>query len=118
MAKNLAYASVEPGQPKQARCILASSPLIEEFSMTTIALTATQGLLKLWEGNLSGGEEDYRQAEALARQHQAGVLAERVRQKRHLEVARFYERRGELDPALEEVTKGLKFKRPTTYRED
>jgi len=118
IGNNLAYAYLERGEPKRARVILESIPRIEEFSIITIALTATRGLLKLWEGDLSGGEEDYRQAEALARQHQNGVLAERVCQKRHLEVACFYERREDLDTAFEEVMKGLRFKRPTSYRED
>jgi tetratricopeptide (TPR) repeat protein len=118
IGNNLAYAYLETGQPMRAQEILASIPPIEEFSTTMIILTATQGLLKLWQGNLEGGEEDYGKAEALARQHQDGVLAERVRQKRHLEVARFYERRGDLDTAFEEVVKGLKFKRPTSYRDD
>ncbi|MGA2458693.1 MAG: tetratricopeptide repeat protein [Terriglobales bacterium] len=118
IGNNLAYAYLETGQPMRAEAILESIHPIEEFSTGAVALTATRGLLKLWQGDLNGGEEDYTRAEALARQLQDGVLAERVRQKRHLEVARFYERREELDAAFEEVTKGLKFKRPTTYRED
>jgi tetratricopeptide (TPR) repeat protein len=118
IGNNLAYAYLEKGQTIRAQAILASIPPIEESSSTMIALKATRGLLKLWQEDLEGGEEDYGKAETLARQHQNGALAERVRQKRHLEVARFYERRGELGAAFEEIRKGLKFKQPTNYRED
>ncbi len=81
---NLAYAYLQAGLPERARIILESIQRNAKPDHTDVALIATWGLLRLWEGSAEEGEEAYRKAEELARQ-QGGMLAERVRQKMHLE---------------------------------
>jgi tetratricopeptide (TPR) repeat protein len=115
IGNNLAYVYLQAHLPGRARSILED---VGEFQEMDVPLIATWGLLNLWEGNLIEGEEKYKQAEALARRRGQTQLAEQVRQKMHLEIARYYFRRKEYAPILPEVRKGLLLKGRKSFRAD
>lgn len=115
IGNNLAYAYLQSGLPGRARTILEDTKKDED---TDVTLTATWGLLRLWEGHLEEGEKLYRQAETLARRKQQGRLAEQVRQKMHLELARYYLQKREFAKVLPEVRKGLNLKGRKAFRLD
>jgi tetratricopeptide (TPR) repeat protein len=101
---NLAYVHLMRGEPAFARAILDQ---VKNLSDNEIVLTATRGLLLLWEGDLTGGEELYKTAEALASQSGFKDLAASIRQKRHLELTRAYLRAGQLSNAAKHSQIGL-----------
>lgn len=101
---NLAYAHLMRGEPAFARAILDQ---IKDIGVNSILLTATKGLLLLWEGDVDGGEQLYKQAEGLAFQSGLRDLAISIRQKRHLEMARAYLRSGNVIEALGQRQSGL-----------
>jgi tetratricopeptide (TPR) repeat protein len=107
IGNNLAYAYLQAGLPGRARTVLEG---VNRDQETEVVLTATWGLLRLWEGERGEGEDRYKQAEMLARRKQHGQLADQVRQKMHLELARYYLRTGEFDKVLPEVRRGLSLK--------
>jgi tetratricopeptide (TPR) repeat protein len=104
LLNNLAYVHLMRGEPSFARTILEQ---VKDISDNPILLTATKGLLLLWEGDLAGGEELYKKAEALAFQSGLRDLAISVRQKRHLEMARAHLRSGQIQDAIEHQQLGL-----------
>jgi len=72
-----------------------------------IGLIATRGLLRLREGDEKQGVALYDQAERLARELGDKELARRVRQKKHLELARFLIRKSAFERAKAEIKYGL-----------
>lgn len=105
VANSCAYTHLMRGDIAAARMALAAVP--EHVSGTTeIVLTATRGLLRLWEGDIESGAQGYIQAESIARQQGVSWM-ETIVQKRHLEVARAYLRIGRVEAARREVKKGL-----------
>lgn len=104
---NLAYCLLGDGKISQARAVLESRPPKEEVS---IEMTATFGLLHLREGDYDGARRLYKRAENLATKSTRKELARRVRQKMHLELARYHAERGEHDLALREIRAGLQEK--------
>jgi len=115
IGNNLAYAYLQAGLPGRARTILQE---VNEDADTEVVLTATWGLLRLWEGDLEEGKERYKRAESLARMKQQGRLAEQVRQKMHLELARYHLRSGEFSQVLPEIRRGLNLNGRKAFRLD
>jgi tetratricopeptide (TPR) repeat protein len=109
LTNNLAYALLEDGKPEQARKILESAPtqLGASNSLDDVALTATWGLLHLYEGKLVEGREHYQAAERLARTFGDSQLASAVKQKMYLEVAKFHLAHGNRKGAEFEISRGL-----------
>lgn len=104
LLNNLAYVHLMRGEPAFARIILDQ---VKDISDNPIMLTATRGLLLLWEGDMEGGERLYKQAETLAFHSGQRNLAISIRQKRHLEMARAYLRSGRIGDALNQQKSGL-----------
>lgn len=104
---NLAYVHLRRGESAPARDILKR---IRTDATIDVAVTATRGLLLIAEGDLEQGKQFYRAAERMARQGGNRDLAEVVRQKMHLELARAYARSGQSAMALREIQKGLRIK--------
>ena len=102
---NLAYVHLMRGEPREARKVLES--LGVEDREHSVYLTATWGLLLLWEGDLSGAVEFYESAAKLASSFGRRVLARTARQKMHLELARHFLREGDRQQAGIEAEKGL-----------
>ena len=114
---NLGYVYLMIGDVKNARRVLNEVP---KDSALPMALVATFGLLRLWEGNEQQGREMYERAEKMAGEmgHLVGS-ARRVRQKKHLELARMFIRNENLDAAAAEIRKGLAMKDfPLSFRND
>jgi tetratricopeptide (TPR) repeat protein len=101
---NLAYVHLMRGEPAFARAVLDQ---IKDASDNPILLTATRGLLLLWEGDIDGGEKLYKQAETSAFQSGMRDFAISIRQKRHLEMTRAYLRAGRIADALKQQQSGL-----------
>jgi tetratricopeptide (TPR) repeat protein len=104
---NLAYFLLEGGWTSQAKEVLSNRPADWD---TYVALVATFGLLYLHEGNYDLGKSMYKRADSLAIKSSQKHLARRVRQKMHLELARFHKTRGENDLARREIAAGLREK--------
>jgi len=101
---NLAYVHLMRGEPAYARAILDQ---VKDLSDNAMVLTATRGLLLLWEGDIEGGEALYKEAEALAFQRGFRDLAYSIRQKKHLELSRAYLRSGRPAEAVMQLESGL-----------
>jgi tetratricopeptide (TPR) repeat protein len=104
LLNNLAYVHLMRGEPAAARAILDQ---VGDINQNPIVLTATRGLLSLWEGDIEGGEELYKKAESLAFQNGLRDLAISIRQKRHLEISRAYLRSGKTLDAATHIRLGL-----------
>lgn len=104
LLNNLAYVHLMRGEPSAARAILDQ---VKDINENPIVLTATRGLLALWEGKINEGEELYKKAESLAFQSGLKDLAISIRQKRHLEVSRAYLRSGDNPDAFRQIKLGL-----------
>ncbi len=118
LVNNLAYVHLMLGQRGEAREVLESTRLDSVEKSSRVALTATWGLLYLWEGDIERGRSEYRRAEELATQISNRKLGRTVKQKMHLELARAYLRRGALAQASLELSAGLSVEDRTHYRED
>lgn len=105
---NLAYVCLLRGDVEAARSALGLMP---ETLKTEVFPLATRGLLRLWEGDLEGGRRLYEEAERTARQQGRHNLVRRVRQKKHLEIARAYTRKSSYHEAMAEIHRGLSVKR-------
>jgi hypothetical protein len=92
------------GNVEAARKVLASMPRSVE---PHVELVATQGLLRLWEGDRAQGKQLYERAEQMASKAGNRSLVRRVRQKKHLELAKDSVRRGDLPAARLEIARGL-----------
>jgi len=106
LANNIAYTHLMHGDVATARATLATIPDNVPDDVR-IMLSATRGLLRLWEGDVEDGILGYRQAEQIAARQGKSNLLGQIRQKMHLELARAYLRQGERDQARREVSKGL-----------
>jgi tetratricopeptide (TPR) repeat protein len=108
LVNNLAYVLLMQGRPAEARTVLSSLQNKKDFRLEdTVALTATWGLLHLWEGDLVGGTQYYQQAEMMAGESPQRNLAKIVRQKMHLELAKAFLRENKIEVAKSEIVKGL-----------
>jgi tetratricopeptide (TPR) repeat protein len=110
---NLAYVHLLRGEVSEARSVLALLPNSAEIE--DVFLTATRGMLLLWEGSMQEGEDLYRTAEKIARSHGDRGLANRVRQKMHLEIARAYIREKDFTSALSRIRQGLLVQRGNKF---
>jgi tetratricopeptide (TPR) repeat protein len=115
IGNNLAYAYLQAGLPGKARTILEDLIPDEAIGPTVMA---TWGLLRLWEGALEEGEERYKSAEKLAQRHHQIQLAEQVRQKMYLELAKSFVRSRNILKALPQIKKGLMLKGRKSFRRD
>lgn len=119
LVNNLAYTHLLRGEVQPARTLLESIPIESTVLANRVTLTATWGLLRLWEGNTEEGVKCYKEAEEIANLGGEKLLAKIVRQKMHLELARAEARAGNPEIARLEVTKGLNVKGGREcYRED
>lgn len=116
IVNNLAYVHLMRGEPERARKALET--VNPEKVAPSIYLTATWGLLQLWEGNTPAAIQQYRMAEEMAKRNGRPRLARRVRQKMHLELARHYLRLGEPQRAAVEIKQGLANGGDREYRDD
>jgi Flp pilus assembly protein TadD len=109
LMNNLAYSLLMNGHAGEARRILESMPTTIKTSRVDVptVLTATWGLLYLWEGNIEQGTEQYELAELLARETPLPELPIRVQQKMHLEIAKAYLRQNDIAAAKIEISLGL-----------
>ena len=101
---NLAYVYLQLGRPEEARDVLRKFPKHTERHTEFIA---TQGLLKLHEGDIPAAKRLYTEAARKASESGKGDLAKKVRQKLHLELARFFARKGDVEDAKAEIRRGL-----------
>jgi tetratricopeptide (TPR) repeat protein len=118
LVNNLAYVLLMQGRPLEARPILSSLQSTKELRLEdTVALTATWGLLRLWEGDILGGTQYYQQAEMMARESPQRNLAKIVRQKMHLELAKAFLRESKIEVAKSEILKGLSIREGADFYE-
>jgi Flp pilus assembly protein TadD len=117
IVNNYAYVLLAQGRVVTAKTVLESLP---KQTDENVYLTATFGLLRLWEGDLTEGKLKYQLAENLAARSGSAALARTVRQKMHLELAKAFVRLGDTKAAAVEVHKGLMVKgsQIPLYRED
>ena len=101
---NLAYFLLMTGQIAQAKMVLDSRPRSVDHC---VELVATIGLLHLKEGDYDSARRFYKHAESMASKSSRKELARSVRQKMHLELARYHASREEFDSAKREITAGL-----------
>lgn len=113
----LAYTHLMQGNPGSARTVLAATPK-KVPQREEILLSATWGLVHLWEGDFEQGKQGYLRAEQIARQQERGNLIPVIQQKMHLELARAYKRAGDLKKAQREVRAGLSKQYTGSYRRD
>ena len=113
---NLAYFYAMTDRLDEARATLKTIP--KDYVPHT-ELIATKGLLKLREGDERGGRELYEEAERCASEVAGKDLARRVRQKKHLELARYWMRRSAFERARLELRLGLDVKvKYFSYRDE
>ena len=112
LTNNLAYTLLISGRPSEARAVLEGAPpkSKNDHIENDVALTATKGLLYLWEGDLNRGKSLYREAEILAQKSRERHLPEVVKQKMHFELAQYYLRTADIKAAKTEVARGLDVK--------
>jgi len=112
LINNLAYVLLTFGNAVEARKLLTSLPFVESNLKLDeiVSLTATWGLLYLWEGDLARGKEHYERAEQLSRESGQTFMTASVQKKMHLELARALLRRNEIEAARAEIACGLSIK--------
>lgn len=106
LLNNLAYLYAMTDRIEDARETLKRIPK-DVSAPLPVELTATRGLLRLREGDEKQGVQLYETAEHSAMEAGNKELARRVRQKKHLEVARFLMRKKDFARASVELKKGL-----------
>ncbi len=104
MVNNLAYVYLQLGKVEDARVILHS---LSRKAELTVPLVATQGLLRLWEGDVEAARRLYATAATKAGQEGNRDLSRKVRQKMHLELAKYFCRLRDFNSAKAEVRRGL-----------
>ena len=116
LINNLAYVYAMTDRIEEARAALRR---VGKDIQPSVELTATRGLLRLREGDEKRGTELYQEAEHLATEAGNRELARRVRQKRHLELARYLIRKKAFDQARVEIKHGLAVRvKHFSYAED
>ncbi len=103
LANNLAYAYVRKGLVSEAKNILEK----RKWDKNYFFATATKGLVKLTEGYISEGIQLYNEAEKMAWNTEWKRL---VRQKKYVELARYYLNKGKLKEAQHELSRTLSTK--------
>jgi len=111
VVNNLAYTHLMRGDVREAREILESFKSPDENGL----LSATWGLLHLWEGRVDSAKDYYTQAASLARSRGNRLLAQAVKQKMHLELARFFIRQQNKESAQHEISQALAIKDTGEY---
>ena len=106
IVNNLAYAYLMNGMASEARRVLERVPKKDVES--SVYLIATWGLLFLFEGDLQAAQRHYDRAAVVAKQKGLNSLAQTVRQKMHLELARHYRRRAIRSVLAWRLEKGLR----------
>ena len=104
LQNNLAYSYLLNGQVDAAKAVLATVGAGKESPY----LLATRGLYSITIGDLDEGIAGYEDAERLAARTGQAALMPAIRQKRHLEVARYFHRTGQTEAAHREVLLGLR----------
>ena len=113
---NLAYTYLMGGKVNESSIILAGVPSDAKLHAE---LVATFGLLQLWRGREKEGRALYEHAEEVAATTGRREIVRRVRQKRNLELARYFVRRGETKRAQAEIEQGLAIASfPLSYRSE
>lgn len=116
IANNLAYVNLMLGDIHAARRVL-NNVRAEDVS-NSVFLTATMGLLRLYEGDFEGAANRYKDAEQLARRRGHVSLAKEVRQKMHLEFARAFLNMQDHRTAQEHIRSGLAIAGRRSYHHD
>jgi Flp pilus assembly protein TadD len=104
LLNNLAYVHLMRGEVSFARIVLDQ---INDDKSNETLLTATRGLLRLWEGAIEDGEDLYRRAEVYAFQAGLREVAISIRQKRFLEVAKAHLRNHDPEKAIKYIRNGI-----------
>jgi tetratricopeptide (TPR) repeat protein len=111
VANLLAYQYLLSGDANSARPILEAYQERDEEQWThpsyRITMTATEGLLRIVEGDFKEGARFYRKAEKLCSQLGYKETADAVVQKMHLELARAYVRNRNFESAKQHIREGL-----------
>ena len=102
-ANNLAYIYLRKGQLREAKQILENRSWRKGYFF----VVATKGLLNILEGNINQGVRLYDEAENLAWNTELKRL---VRQKKYLELGRYYLVSGDIQNAKTELHKALSVK--------
>jgi tetratricopeptide (TPR) repeat protein len=105
---NLSYFLLMEGQTAQAKHVLDSRPRNVDDH---VELIATIGLLHLREGDYEAGRRLYKRAENMAAKTSRRDLARQVRQKMHLELARYHFEQGDYAATQREIRAGLQEKK-------
>ena len=116
IANNLAYVYLRSGMGTEAREVLER--VAREDVEASVYLTATWGLLLLCEGDVDGARREYDSAARLAERKGAGLLAQTVRQKMRLELARHYLGAGDGQRGVAEIEMGLAIGGRRRYAEE
>jgi tetratricopeptide (TPR) repeat protein len=109
LKNNLAYTFLMNGQTAEGRQLLESLARSGKRirPQDELYITATWGLLFLWEGNIEHGRDLYIKAGWAADELGRAEIESHVQQKMHLELARAFFRRGDIGEAREEISRGL-----------
>jgi len=108
LLNNLAYSLLMAGEISRARRVLDRILGLQD----NVFVCATRGLLLIREGNLAEGSRLYNRAAELA--SDAGLKA-LARQKKNLEVARYWKERNQPDKALRYATMAAEIKAPEPF---
>jgi tetratricopeptide (TPR) repeat protein len=108
VSNNLAYVLLMSGHPVEARSILEPIDINGKHIKpeNRVTLTATWGLLFLWEGDLIKGRQYYDHAAQLAFALGRTDSVAAVHQKAHLELAKAFLRQNKIEEAILEVKQG------------
>jgi tetratricopeptide (TPR) repeat protein len=121
LVNNLAYAHLMGGDWAAARDVLNRFPRSKwpRGTQVEVVLTATFGLLRLYEGKFEEGEDLYSEATRHAASLGDRNLYRRVQQKKCLELGRAHLRSGQYEAALRQARLGLKVREGLpSYTED
>jgi tetratricopeptide (TPR) repeat protein len=119
IANNYAYVLLLQGKVELAKAVLESQSW-QNDTVDSVYLTATLGLLRLWQGSIKEGQARYQEAEKIAALLGKATLSRTVRQKMHLELAKAFLRMGDGSAAAIEVQRGLQVRGAGVplYKED
>ena len=117
LINDLAYSLLMTDRVSEAEAILrpATNALPDSVSLA-VALKATFGLLSLKQRDEAGGLKGYQGALKLALKNHQTFLARAVKQKMHLELARYFLLIGHRERAIHEANRGLEVQGQTPYK--